>query len=106
MRHIVDENTQHTKCKITTFLGEFESKKLDALLANSPFIGQECFFCHEPLQTGEHPCLIPTYPADEREFMRAYSGRPFEVRAVLAHWTCLVEFAIERSKNGLSGQSE
>jgi hypothetical protein len=83
---------------IKTFLGEFEVRKYEPLPENHPAVGMKCFFCEEEIKAGDETCLVPLRPAGEEEQAKMYQGRPYNCKAELAHWTCLIKIGVQNER--------
>lgn len=88
---IVVDTARVSTVNLRTFLGEFKVDKF-GLEKDSFYVGHECFFCDEKVQSDDTICLVPTRPHNEEEQIRMMRGLEYVCRVEPAHWTCMVEF--------------
>ena len=53
---------------------------------------RHCPLCHNKIKNGHFTVLVELFPADQEEYDKKMSCRPYMSQAVEVHWDCLPEY--------------
>ena len=84
-----------------------QPRKFDPMKEGHPMVGQSCFICEKPMEVGDEPTLITTYPSDDDELEKMESGQSYVSVASPAHWGCFLQHKYgEKIDDSIKGEME